>query len=310
MSATGHGWRGQLGRAGILSYHVRFLDRDSLADVAQKIERLGFRALWLPGGQRDGLFDDVRTVLEATAELNVVTAIVPIFKVRPGVVAESYAAIEHDLPGRLVVGIGLGHREDVDPAEQREFDRPMAPLRRYLAALDDLGGPPLRRRVLGAQGPRMLEFAAQTTTGAHPYNVTPDHTATARSILGSGALLAPEQAVVLEPDPHVALDTARRSLAAYFARSNYVKSWRRQGFTDDDLRGGGCDRLVRALVATGGPESAVARVDAHLDAGADHVCLNLISDAIAELRPDWPNLDISSLVDGWTQLSEDLRLRP
>ena len=297
----------ELGSVGLFSYQIRFLSPDKLAGVAQVIERLGFSALWLPGGNRAGLFADVRTVLESTTNLAVATGIVPIFKIAPEDVAASFRAIEAELPGRLMVGLGVGHREDVGDDHRHEFDRPRRALERYLDALERLGGPGQDRLLLGAQGPRMLDLARERSAGAHPYNVTPAHTAAARERLGPARLLAPEQAVVLG-DRSSALAIARRSLVAYLARANYTTSWRRQGFDDEDLLDGGSDELVEALIACGSVQSAVDRVDAHRRAGADHVCIQVITDQIAELRADWPDLDVSALVDAWTRLSETLGL--
>ena len=296
-----------LGRIGLFSYQIRFLSPKKLADVAHVIERLGFSSLWLPGGNRPGLFADVRTVLDSTANLAVATGIVPIFKIAPEDVAASYRAIEADHPRRLMVGLGVGHREDVGDDHRHEFDRPRRALERYLDALEGLDGPGQDRLLIGAQGPRMLDLARERSAGAHPYNVTLAHTAAARERLGPARRLAPEQAVVLG-DRGSALAIARRSLVAYFARTNYTTSWRRQGFSDEDLLDGGSDELVDALIACGSVQSAVDRVEAHRRAGADHVCIQVINDQIAELRADWPELDVSALVEAWTWLSEALGL--
>ena len=297
-----------LGRIGLFSYQIRFLSPKKLADVAHVIERLGFSSLWLPGGNRAGLFADVRTVLEATTNLAVATGIVPIFKISPEDVAASNRDIEAEFPGRLMVGLGVGHREDVAPELRHEFDRPRRALEGYIDALEGFGGPGQDRLLIGAQGPRMLDLARERSAGAHPYNVTPAHTAAARERLGPARLLAPEQAVVLG-DRGSTLATARRSLVAYFARANYTTSWRRQGFGDEDLLDGGSDELVEALIACGSVQSAVDRVEAHHRAGADHVCIQVITDQISELRPDWPDLDVSALVEAWTRLSEALGLK-
>ena len=297
----------KLGSVGLFSYQIRFLSPEKLAEVAQMIEQLGFGALWFPGGNRSGLFADVRTVLESTTNLAVATGIVPIFKISPEDVAASYRAIEADHPLRLMVGLGIGHREDVAPELRHEFDRPRRALERYIDTLEGLDGPGQDRLLIGAQGPRMLDLARERSAGAHPYNVTPAHTATARERLGPARLLAPEQAVVLG-DRGSALAIARRSLVAYFPRTNYTTSWRRQGFGDEDLLDGGSVELVEALIACGSVQSAVDRVDAHRRAGADHVCIQIINDQIAELRADWPDLDVSALVEAWTWLSEALGL--
>ena len=135
-----------------------------------------------------------------------------------------------------------------------------------------------RHAVLAALGPRMLALSRDRAAGAHPYLITPEHTATAREILGAGPLLAPEVKVVLDTDPERARTAARGHLAIYLGMPNYTGNLLRLGFTEDDLRDGGSDRLVDALIAWGDEETIAARVQEHLDAGADHVCVQFIHD--------------------------------
>jgi probable F420-dependent oxidoreductase len=145
--------------------------------------------------------------------------------------------------------------------------------------------------VLAALGPKMLELAGERTAGTHPYLVTPEHTGVARQALGPGKLVAPEQAVVLETDPIVARAIARSHLAGYLSLPNYTNNWKRFGFTDDDLADGGSDRLVDAFVAWGGEDAIVERVQAHRDAGADHVCVQVLTDNLWELPlAEWRTL--------------------
>jgi probable F420-dependent oxidoreductase len=152
-------------------------------------------------------------------------------------------------------------------------------MREFLDALDAAPEPlPVGDRVLAALGPRMLELARDRAGGAHPYLVTPEHTATAREILGAGRLLAPEQGVVLETDPTRARDIARKNLAAYFGLPNYVNNWRRYGFDDADVTAPGSDRLIDALVAWGDEQAIAERVGQHRQAGADHVCIQVMVD--------------------------------
>jgi probable F420-dependent oxidoreductase len=179
----------------------------------------------------------------------------------------------------VLIGIGVSHAPVVDGAEPGRYRRPVARTREFLDALD--AAPellPVGDRVLAALGPRMLELARDRAGGAHPYLVTPQHTATAREILGAGPLLAPEQGVVLETDPAQARDIARRNMAVYFALPNYVNNWRRYGFGDADITAPGSDRLIDALVAWGDEQAIAERVGQHRQAGADHVCIQVMVD--------------------------------
>jgi probable F420-dependent oxidoreductase len=154
-------------------------------------------------------------------------------------------------------------------------------MRAYLEAMDRApyfgsrpASPPVR--VLAALGPKMLALAAELTDGAHPYNGTPEHTAEARAILGPGKLLAVEQKAVLTDDVAVAREAARATMSIYFGLPNYVNNWRRLGFTDDDFADGGSDRFLDAIVVGGDEAAIAARVQAHRDAGADHVCVQVV----------------------------------
>jgi probable F420-dependent oxidoreductase len=159
----------------------------------------------------------------------------------------------------------------------------------YLDGLD-AGGVPPGRRVLAALGPKVLRLAADRTAGAHPYLVTAEHTRRARELLGPDALLAPEQHVVLDSDRARGRELARSALGYYLELRNYTSNWRRLGFGDDDLAGGGSDRLVAGLVAVGNAEQVAARVTEHLDAGADHVCIQLIAGEGVDLLPGFTDL--------------------
>ena len=165
----------------------------------------------------------------------------------------------------------------------------------YLDALDKTDPPvPADARVLAALGPKMLRLAAERAAGAHPYLTTPDHTRQAREILGPEPLLAPEQRVVLETDPAAARELGRRHLAIYLQLPNYTNNLRRMGFTDDDFAGGGSDRLVDAIVAWGDVDALVARVRAHHDAGAAHVCIQVLTaDPRALPLTEWRTLAVA-----------------
>jgi probable F420-dependent oxidoreductase len=179
-------------------------------------------------------------------------------------------------PGRFLLGLGISHAMLVN-AKSLTYERPLEVTAKYLDALDKADPPvPVAERALAALGPRMLTVARDRTAGAHPYLVTPEHTAVARQILGSGPLLAPEQAVVVETDPGRARQIGRQHLKLYLQLPNYTNNWLRHGYTPDDLADGGSDRLVDGLVAWGDEQTILSRIQAHRDAGADHVCLQVL----------------------------------
>jgi probable F420-dependent oxidoreductase len=187
------------------------------------------------------------------------------------------------------MGIGVSHGPLVDETGVGTYAKPLARMGDYLDGLDAASEPvPAGDRVLAALGPKMLELARTRAGGSHPYLVVPEHTATARAALGDGPLLAPEQAVVLSTDPDRARGLARAHLAVYLGLPNYVNSWFRQGFTEDDTLEGGSDALVDALVAWGDEDAIAARVQAHRDAGADHVCLQVLGEDLP--MADWRRL--------------------
>jgi probable F420-dependent oxidoreductase len=196
--------------------------------------------------------------------------------------AAAVKALTEAFPERVLLGLGVSHRDLVEDLRGHHYDRPLTAMRRYLAAMDRApytGQRPTTpvRRVLAALGPQMLRLAAEHADGAHPYLVTPDHTATAREIMGAEPLLCPEQAVVLEHDPGRAREVGRAFLSVYLAQPNYAANLLRLGFTEEDIAVPGSDAVVDALVAWGTIEQIVQRVTAHFDAGADHVAVQAIA---------------------------------
>lgn len=232
----------------------------------KELEELGFGTLWLGSSPADLTFPE--RLLAASSGLVVATGIVNVWDAPAEVLAAAYRRVASD---RLLVGIGAGHRLAVGDAYVKPYEKLVG----YLDGLD-AGGVPVAARALAALGPRVLRLAADRTAGAHPYLVTPDHTAQARETLGAGPLLVPEQKVVLSTDPAAARRLGRERLGPYLRLENYANNWRRLGFTDDDLAGGGSDRLVDAMVAWGDDEAIRARVAAHLAAGADQVALQVL----------------------------------
>ncbi|HUK70258.1 MAG TPA: LLM class F420-dependent oxidoreductase [Streptosporangiaceae bacterium] len=244
--------------------------------LAVALEQFGFGALWV-GGSPNGDLVQVEDLLNATSTLTVATGIVNIWRSDAHQVAESFARVQAHHPDRFLLGVGAGHPE----ADQR-YAKPYQKLVNYVDALAD-EGVPAASMVLAALGPKVLRLAAERTAGAHPYLVTPEYTRQARTVLGAAPLLAPEQKVVLDGDPERARAIGRpRVRDPYLGLVNYTSNLRRLGWGDDDLSGGGSDALIDALVAHGDDGQIAARLTEHLDAGADHVCIQLLTAPAAD----------------------------
>ena len=253
-------------------------------ELAAGIEQLGFGVLWL-GSSPDGDLVQAEELLAATTTLVLATSIVNMWKDPAAKVAASFARVAGRYPDRFLLGVGTGHREAT-----QQYARPYETLAGYVDALRD-GGVPADGMVLAALGPKVLRLAAERTAGAIPYLVPPEHTRQARAILGPGPLLAPEQKVVLDADPQRARALGRtRVRTPYLGLVNYTSNLRRLGWSDDDLADGGSDALIDALVAHGSPGQVAAQLTRHLDAGADHVCLQLVTEAGADPLPGYRDL--------------------
>lgn len=259
-----------LGPIGIWSLELRFGDRGEAHAAAAELDELGYGALWIPGGIGGDVFGDVAGLLTATRRATIATGILNIWKHEPAEAGAWWAsrpATDHE---RTLLGLGVSH----GPIIGESYGKPLEVMGRYLDGLD-AAGVPKARRCLAALGPKMLDLSRERSAGAHPYLVPPEHTAQARERLGPDALLAPEVGVILETDPDKAREIARHGLANYLRLPNYLNSWRRLGFSEEDIKGS--DRLVDALFAWGDLDKVAARVRQHLDAGADHVCLQVVS---------------------------------
>jgi len=256
----------ELGKVGIWR-HPSGLTPELVAEV----EVLGYGAIWV-GGSPPGDLGVVERLLDTTERIALATGIVNVWKDDAVTVGASYHRITARHPGRFLLGLGIGH-----PEATQEYRQPYAKLVSYLDQLDDLKVP-AEGRVLAALGPKVLRLSAERAAGAHPYLVTPEHTRQARQILGDGPLLAPEQKVVLETDPERARAIGRaRVQNPYLGLSNYLSNLRRLGWTEADFADGGSDALIDAL-AVHGDAAAIARgVTAHLDAGADHVAVQVLN---------------------------------
>jgi probable F420-dependent oxidoreductase len=243
--------------------------RSITPELAAKIESLGYGAAWI-GGSPDAELAWVDPALAQTTSLQLATGIVNIWSAPAPPVAEAFARIESARPGRFLLGIGVGHREHT-----QEYVKPYDALVGYLDELD-AAMVPTSRRVLAALGPRVLRLAAERSAGAHPYLTTPEHTAKAREQVGNSVFLAPEHKVVLTTDLDEARTIGRQTVEHYLGLSNYVNNWLRLGFTEDDVRKPGSDRLIDAVVAYGTPEAIAERLNEHLEAGADHVAIQVL----------------------------------
>jgi len=276
-----------LGRIGIWAASLRFAP--DAAGAAQALEKLGFQTIWIPGGADDGVLGSAEKLLGATSSLYVASGILNIWRHEPADVVDWWRGLPTASRSRFMMGLGVSHSLLIGEA----YGKPLTKMRAYLDGLEQ-AGMPLAQTCLAALGPKMLQLAQARTAGAHPYLVTPRHSEFARKIMGPDALLAPEQGVVLETDPDKARELARNVVKFYAALPNYANSWRREGYTDADIETLS-DRLIDGLIAWGDMEAIGARVQAHLQAGADHVCLQVIGPGgmAAELdydRDQWRKL--------------------
>lgn len=279
-----------LGRIGLWASGADAMTADELQATARAVAAAGISALWIPEGLgRDSLLA-AAIALSATETLHVGTDITVTWSREPVLMVAGQQSLSEWFPGRFTLGLGVSHGP-MNAMRNLPYHSPLAHLREYLDALDATSygsvAAPSTRTLLGAQGPKMLAVAGERLDGALPYLVTPDHTAAARDLLGPGAVLAPEQGIVLTDNADDARAAARANLSVYLGLPNYTNNWKRLGFSDDDLTDGGSDRLVDALVAWG-TEGARDRIRTHLDAGADHVVVQVLS-------PDWARLDAETI---------------
>jgi probable F420-dependent oxidoreductase len=282
-----------LGRIGIWSRELRYHpEPGEIAEAAAELEELGYTALWIPGGAGGDVLGASRHLLESTRNVPVAPGILNVWMHDPQDVAGEHARLTGDFPERFLLGLGISHAPSVNREEPGRYRKPLTKMRSYLDELDAARPPvPREERILAALRPRMLRLSAERSVGAHPYFVPPAHTATARETLGDGPLLAPEQAVVLESDPDRARARARAHTERYLRLPNYTGNLERFGLEPSDFEGAGSDRLIDAVVAWGDEAAIHARVQEHLDAGADHVCLQVVGVPDGELpREEWRRL--------------------
>jgi probable F420-dependent oxidoreductase len=266
-----------IGKLGVWAQVVAMTAADSAA-FARRVEGWGYGTLWVPEITARDPMVTCAWLLAQTSRLNLATGIASVYVRDPFATVNSQYALAEQSGGRFLLGLGVSHGPFVEGALGHTYEKPAAKMRGFLEAMAKLqyGGPqPAEkpRTVIGALGPAMLRVAAEACDGAHPYNTTPEHTATARAALGPGKLLCPEQMVLLERDPATARAIARKALALSFVLPNYRNSYLRMGFAPDDLENGGSDRVIDAIVAWGDEAAIRSRIQQHWDAGADHVCI-------------------------------------
>ena len=287
----------RIGRVGVWTGQLDFSPVGVVRDVAREVEELGYGAMWTGEAVGREVLTAAQLLLTASDSLVVATGIANIWARDALAMAAGQLALGEAFPDRFMLGIGVSHKPLLDVRGQ-DYGKPLAMMRDYLTGMDHgydvyRAVPPQTRppRLLAALGPKMLELSATAADGAHTYFVPPEHTARAREILGPDKLLAPEQVCVLSTDPSAAREIARRHTKSYLRLANYTNNLKRFGFDDADFSDGGNDRLVDTICAWGDVEAVAARVKAHLDAGADHVAVQVLVDDRRGLpRKEWAEL--------------------
>jgi probable F420-dependent oxidoreductase len=286
-----------VGRVGIWTAALEGVPAAQACEAAQALEEMGFRALWINETTGRDPFVLATLLLSATSTMKVATGIANVYARDAVTMAACHKSLAEAFPGRFVLGLGVSSPVLVERVRKHSYDKPVSYLASYL---DDMDAAPYTSvspvetspRVLAALGPRMLELAATRADGAHPYLTTPDHTRRAREIIGPGALLAPEQMVVLKTAPAEARAIGRAAVGFYLRAPGYIASLRRLGFTDDDWSDpkNASDRIVDAIVAWGDLDAIARRVGEHHDAGANHVCVQVLTSGRELPMAEWREL--------------------
>ena len=285
-----------VGRVGIWTAQLDLQPAARAQEAAAEIDELGYGALWVPEAIGREVTTHAALLLSATERLVVASGVASISFRAPVATAGAQRLLADASGGRFLLGLGVSHAPMVEGLLGQSWDKPLTRMAAYLDGMDNAFSispapaedPP---HVLAALGPKMLALAAARAWGAHTYFVPVEHTPVAREELGKGPMLLVEQAAVLSTDATVARSAARRHMSIYLTLPNYVNNLRRQGWDDDDLGGGGSDKLVDALVAWGDEAAVAARVAEHHEAGADHVCVQVLEEDMTALPlPAWRTL--------------------
>jgi probable F420-dependent oxidoreductase len=286
----------KLGGTGIWSGGLRYGEAALIADAAAELDELGYSAIWIPDVGGDVL-GSVENLLEAAPRLVVATGILNVWMHEPAEVAQQRASWSDDWQRRFVLGLGVSHAPLIDHGNPGRYNKPFSKMVEYLDGLDAAKVPyPADARVLAALRPRMLGLARDRAAGIHPYFVPAEHIVKAREIVGPAAMIGVELAVVLDRVPSTARETARRHTAVYTNLPNYTNNLLDFGFGDEDFADKGSNRLVDAIVAWGDIDTIAQRVSAMRDAGADHVCIQVIRSDDDLPRAEWREL-AAALID-------------
>ena len=287
-------------RIGIWTTTLESLPAPAACEAAAELDAAGWGSLWYGEAYGREAFTQAAMLLDATPRMVVGTGIANIYARGPMATAAATRNLEARFPGRFVCGLGVSHKPLVERDRGETYGPPLQAMQAYLERMANApymaADAAMPTVVLAALGPKMLDLCASATQGAHPYLVTPEHTASARERLGAGPLLCVEQAVVVGVDAEEARRRAHEHLGFYTGLPNYRNSWLRQGFDESDFGRGGSERLADALVAMGDVDAVKARVQAHLDAGADHVLVQAIGATLADVPADQWRLLAPALV--------------
>ena len=283
-----------LGKVGLRTGILDGLPSSAANELCAEAAELGFKTIWIPEAVGRDPFVTAMRVLENTTEVTIATGIANIYARDAMTMANAQRSIEEAHPGRFLLGLGVSHVHLVEWIRKHDYSKPLTYMREYLEMMHKarfmaVGPSELPEIVLAALGPKMLELAASQTAGAHPYFVPPEHTQIAREVMGSEALLYPEQMVVLEEDPGTARAIARQHMKTYSALPNYANNLMRLGYDADDIENM-ADVVVDAVVAWGSIEAIKKRVQDHFDAGADHVCVQVLTEEPQTVPEGWRQL--------------------
>ena len=272
----------QLGTFGVWTFQLDVLAAARAQETVAELEELGYGAVWYGEAVGREALTKAGLLLAGTKRIVIATGIANIYGRDPITMAAAQKTLFEAYPNRFLLGLGVSHVPLVENVRGHRYDKPVPTMRAYLDAMDQApyqAVPPPSKppRVLAALGPKMLQLSAERANGAHPYNTTPKHTADARALLGSGPYLCPEQAVILETDSAKARTIARKFLAIYLTLPNYTNNWLRLGFQESDFSNGGSDKLIDAVIAWGDLKLVLNRIREHHSAGADHVCIQVLT---------------------------------
>lgn len=278
-----------LKQTGIWTGDLRGADPAEGADAIAELEALGYGTVWLPAFFGEPAHEPLDRLLAAGSSIGVATGILSVWEYEAADIAAMTRQLNADHDGRFLIGLGVSHKVMVDQADDGRYKKPLTKMKSFLDGLDAAGLAP-SDRILAALKPKMTDLAGERAAGAHPYLAPVAHTARAREQLGAGPVLAPELGAVLEADPATARGIAREHMAMYLQLPNYVNHWRELGYAEEEFADGGSDRLVDDLIAWGDEAAIRARIDEHRAAGADHVCLQVLTAGGGLPREQWRRL--------------------